>query len=265
MSLAGAVCRPSHMLPITPAMTSTRHSGERVDDVSSDKLESLPLGDGSGTWGERTDTLLTDVRANAGDGDRPFSPAWSRRKQAEMLGVGRHAREWVECTVLLTPTASTTYPETEDPIPPVIHYEHLAASAQARRQALSRALDGVTQWRAVRVVGSTETGHVAPHTAVYLSESVQVSRFEPWLQSHLNNCELATEAAHGPGAVRIEPNPSTQSETGVIGYLIHNVPALDTRGDREHGLDDEPRHRARTSAVVEAVGVDPVRLGRTAS
>jgi hypothetical protein len=166
---------------------------------------------------------------------------------------------------LLTPTASTTYPGDEGLIPPRVHYDHLRASAGARRKALSRALSDVPQCRAVRVIGSTETGHIAPHVALYCSEPVTPARFEPWIQSHLDNCALATAEAHGSGTVRIEKDPSTAEETGVIGYAMMNVPSLDTRGDREHGLAGEERHRARTAAVIEAVEANPVRLGRTTS
>jgi hypothetical protein len=117
--------------------------------------------------------------------------------------------------------------------------------------------------RAVRVIGSTETGHISPHVALYTSEPIAPARFEPWITSHVENCQLATTEAHGSGTVRIEQDPSSKSETGVIGYVMMNVPSLDTRGDREHGLAGEELHRSRTAAVIEAVNATPVKLGRT--
>jgi hypothetical protein len=114
-------------------------------------------------------------------------------------------------------------------------------------------------------MGSTETGHISPHVALYTSEPIAPARFEPWITSHVENCLLATTEAHGSGTVRIEQDPSSKSETGVIGYAMMNVPALDTREDRKHGLAGEPRHRALTAAVVEAVEANPVRLGRITS
>jgi len=243
--------------------SSTDKVPSKVSNTASP--ERLPLGDGTGTWREATDALLDCVRANADDSSRKFTPAWSRWQQARLLAIDRHARAWAECTVLLSPTASTTYPGDGGLIPPVPHYEHLDASADVRQKALSRALRDVQQWRAVRVVGSTETGHNASHVALYCSDPVTPARFEPWIQSHVDNCALATTDAHGSGTVRVEKDPSTAEETGVIGYLMVNVPGLDTRGDRRHGLADEPRHRALTAAVVEAVEANPVRLGRITS
>ena len=225
----------------------------------------LPLGDGTGTWGDATDSLLDCVRANADDSSRKFTPAWARRQQARLLAIDRACRSWAECTVLLSPTASSTYPGDEGLVPPRLHVDHLRASARARRKALSRALSDVQQWRAVRVIGPTETGHIAPHVAVYCSEPVAPARFEIWIQSHVENCSLATAEAHGSGTVRIEKDPSSKSETGVVGYAMMNVPSLDTRGDREHGLAGEERHRARTAAVIGAVNATPVKLGRTSS
>lgn len=238
---------------------------ERTPTVSTNPSPGqLPLGGGR-TWAEATDSLLDVVRAHPNDSSRRFTPAWAKRQQARLLAVDRHAREWTGTTVLLSPTARTTYPGNEGPIPPRTHYEHLRSSASARKTALSRALRDVQRWRAVRVIGATASGHIAPHVALFCSEPVDSARFEPWVQSHIGNCALATTEAHGPGAVRIEEDTSSTSETGAIGYLMMNVPSLDTRGDRVHGLADEPRHRSRTASLIEAVDATPVRLGRTTS
>jgi hypothetical protein len=227
-----------------------------------DTVEELPMGDGSGTWGQCTDRLLDDVRADADNSDRDFTAEWARTTQGRMLGVDRHCRQWAESTVLLTPTANTTWPGSHDLLPPVTHWEHLTASRQARRKALSRCLDDVDRWRAVRVLGTTKTGHVGPHVAVFASEPVSDSRFRPWVGAHVDNCPLADDKAHGEGAVRVETEPTISSETGVVGYAMKNVPGLDSRAETGHGLGSEPRHRARTASVIDAVRAVPVRYGR---
>lgn len=233
----------------------TRANREAVRDI-----ENLHM-DGS-SWGERTDDLLEEVWAEGDNPDRQFTPAWARQWQGRLLGIDRYAREWTNSTALLSPTGMTTWPGSDDFMPPTVHFNRLQASKSARERALSRCLSDVKQWRAVRVLGPTETGYVAPHVAIYCSDPVSVSQFDPWVESHVANSPIASDSAHGSETVSIEADPSTRSETGVIGYAMVNVPGLDTRGEKVHGLVDANRARARTATVIDHVDCEPIRPGR---
>jgi hypothetical protein len=193
-----------------------------------------------------------------------MSARWARQQQARLIATDRCAQEWAESTVLLTATASTAWPESDDLIPPVAHYERgLARSQDAREKALSRALSG-SKWRAVRVLGAGEDGFLHLHTGVYVDEKVDVDRFGGWIGAHVGNSPLATDGAHGSGTVRIESvDDDSDGVTGLEGYLCKNTLGLDTTGEKTHGLGSAPIHRRRAGSVLRAVGADPIRFGRT--
>ena len=247
---------------MTYAHTSTQYSDK---SISID----IPLEAGGPAWSDAVEGLRNRL---AGDGDSvgsdgrpiPFSPQWARAVQRRLLGVDDCCRDWANSTVLLTPTASTALPGTEQPVPPLTHLRQILGTRSARQSALSRALAVVDRWRAVRVLGPTASGFVAPHVGLYLSESVQREQFAPWVRTHVQNCELATEDAHGEGAVVIEDSPNSTEKTGVVNYLVENVPGCDTRGDRQHGLGGKPEHRWRSAAVIGASDWESVSAGRPA-
>jgi hypothetical protein len=230
-------------------------------DFRGDDVGSLPLGDGSGSWSDGVDRLGEHLDSD----DRPQMGArWSRRQQARLIATDRRAQEWADSTVLLTATASTTWPTSDCLIPPIVHYERgIARTADARQKALSRALSG-SKWRAIRVLGAGDDGYLHAHVGVYVDETVDVDRFDPWIRAHVGNSPLATEEAHGPGAVSIERvGDDNDGVTGMEGYLSVNTLGLDTTGDETHGLGSAPRNRRRAGSVVRAVGADPIRYGRT--
>jgi len=230
-------------------------------DFRGDDVGSLPLGDGSGKWSDAVDRLGEHLDSD----DRPkMGAGWARQQQARLIATDRRAQEWADSTVLLTATASTKWPESDRRIPPIIHYERgIARTADARQKALSRALSG-SKWRAIRVLGAGDDGYLHAHVGVYVDETVDVDRFDGWIQSHIDNSPLATENAHGSGTVRIERvGDDNDGVTGLEGYLSVNTLGLDTTGDETHGLGCAPIHRRRSGAVVRSVGADPLRFGRT--
>lgn len=230
-------------------------------DIRGDDVGSLPLGDGSGEWSDAVDRLDEYLNNN----ERPEMGArWSRQKQARLIATDRCAQDWADSTVLLTATASTTWPTSDCLIPPIFHYRRgIARTADARQKALSRALSGST-WRAVRVLGAGDDGYLHAHVGVYIDETVGSDRFESWVRAHTSNSPLATKEAHGSGAVRIESvGDDSDGVTGLEGYLSVNTLGLDTTGDRTHGLGSAPIHRRRAGSVLRSVGADPLRFGRT--
>jgi hypothetical protein len=220
-------------------------------------VDSLRIGDGSGeTWAPATDRLLADV--DAGD---TFSADWARQQQARLFAVDRKCRRWARTTVLLTATASTTWPQSDDHIPPVVHLRRgLLSSRDARQRALSRALNG-HQWRALRTYGADKNGHLHRHTAVFIGAHVGTSAFDSWRSAHTSNSALADESAHGSGAVEVRD--VADGDRGLVAYVMRNTPGLDTRGERGHGLASARTEQQRGAVVLDRADVSPLTFGHT--
>lgn len=216
----------------------------------------IPVGDGSGDiWEPATDQFVNDI-----DNSDTFGADWARRQQARLFAVDRKAKEWAESTVLLTATASTQWPGSNDPIPPVVHLNQgILSSAQARQKALSRALSGKT-WRALRVLGAGQNGHVHAHTAVYIGTDVGAELFDGWVSAHNRNSVLADSEAHESGAIEVQSLEN--NDRGLVGYTMANCPGLDTRGEREHGITSAPTEHQRGAVVLDRVDVSPLTYGR---
>lgn len=222
-------------------------------------VASLQLGDGSGeTWGPATDQLLDVV-----DDSDTFGADWARQQQARLFAVDRKCRQWAETTALLTATASTTWPDSSNLIPPVVHLSQgILASRDARQRALSRALSG-HQWRAVRTCGADQNGYLHRHVAVYIGSDVDAGAFDGWRSAHIGNSPLADEAAHGSGAVQVQD--LADGDRGLVGYAMSNTPGLDTRGERGHGLASAPTEQQRGAVVLDWADVSPLTFGYTTS
>lgn len=220
-------------------------------------IASLPVGDGSGeSWGSATANYLDDV-----DDSDTFGADWARQQQARLFAVDRKCREWAHTTVLLTATASTSWPQSDDPIPPVVHLRRgILASRDARQRALSRALRG-HKWRAMRTYGADDNGYLHRHTAVYVGADVGASAFDAWRSAHTAGSPLADEAAHRSGA--IEVRDVEDGDRGLVAYVMANTPALDTRGDRGHGLASAPTPQQRGAVVLDRADVLPLTFGYT--
>jgi hypothetical protein len=203
------------------------------------------------TWGEATHRFRARLRADSPHTPR-FSPQWAETAWGKLLDADHDARQWAENTVLLTLTARSELPGTDQAIPPLRHLEGLMASDGAVRTALSQALSDADTWRRLSVFGVNESGHLHRHLGIYVSEAVDTHRFEPVVSSHVNNSPLAEPAAHGSGAVRIRSGVASDEPTGLVGYLGLNVPGLDTRDENPPGVLSEPPARMRGATVLEA-------------
>ena len=218
-------------------------------------IASLPVGDGSGqTWGSAAEHLLNDV-----DSSDTFGDDWARQQQARLFAVDRKCREWAHTTVLLTATASTSWPGGDDPIPPVVHLrEGLTATRDARQRALSRALRG-HKWRAIRTYGADDNGYLHRHTGVYVDSDVDAGALDGWVRAHTAGSPLADEGAHGSGAVEVRD--VEDGDRGLVGYVMANTPGLDTRGERGHGLASARTEQQRGAVVIDRADVAPLTFG----
>jgi hypothetical protein len=215
-------------------------------------ISSLPLGTDDGqSWASAAEDFVDDL-----DPSDPMGAEWARQKQAHLLNLDDVASDWAESIVLLTATASTSWPNSDQLIPPVVHFERgIRASRTARQKALSRCLSG-SNWRAVRAFDAHETGHVHQHVAVYIDREVDSEELQPWVRAHLNNSPLADQQAHRSGAVKVG-DVEGDGTTWSTAYVMHSALGLDTTGDREHSIKSAPTNRQRAGVVLDRADVDP--------
>lgn len=210
----------------------------------------VPLSLGSDrTWAEAAEDFVSDTTSETErsaltdfpEQSERFTPEWSARKWAEWLSREESYRQWSERTVLLTFTGRTTLPESSQPMLPLDHYEYVRGTRVARSRALSDALHDVDTWRSVTFVGVNQSGYLHEHTGVWVGEDVHRDRFEAVVGAHVNNTpeSFATSEAHGSGAIRLKSGDSR----GLVAEMGTNVPGLDSRGRRGHGVLNEPVHQ----------------------
>jgi len=97
-------------------------------------------------------------------------------------------------TAMLTFTASST-DDSGNPLPPVDHLDGLLESWDAIRRALDRSLDG-TRYERLAILEPHKSGYLHIHMAVFVDGKVTSTQFEPVIESHVNNCDLAGWTAH---------------------------------------------------------------------
>lgn len=97
-------------------------------------------------------------------------------------------------TGLLTLTASAGRPGEWEPA--VDHLKELLASWEAVRRALHRSLDEAHRWEYLMVLEPHKSGYAHAHIAVFVDGRVSEEVFEPVIDAHLRNCELAEREAH---------------------------------------------------------------------
>lgn len=201
------------------------------------------------SWGEAVSRFRARLGAESPHTAR-FTPEWARGRWARLLEIDQQLRPDTQTTVLITLTGRTTYPG-GDPIPPCIHFDRLNASREAVSECLSRKLRGY-DWNRVTIVGVDRLGYLHLHIGLYVQQAIESHQLDPVMTTHNVNCSLAEPEAHGIGAIETNQSPSRDEPTGLVGYLGLNVPALDTRGDRNHGVLNEPEPRVRGATVLEA-------------
>lgn len=95
---------------------------------------------------------------------------------------------------LLTLTASSGRPG--EWVAVVDHLTELLSSWEADRRTLHRSLDDSLRWEYLMVVEPHESGYAHAHIAVFVDGEVSGETFEPVIDAHLRNCELAERGAH---------------------------------------------------------------------
>jgi len=204
-------------------------------------------------------------------GSKPhrFHPEYANKQYAELKDLERGISEAYGKrlhTTMLTFTASST-DDFGNPLPPVDHLDGLLESWDSIRRSLDRVLDG-TRYERLAILEPHKSGYIHIHMAVFVDGKVTSTQFEPVIESHVNNCDLAGWTAHDlekddtisvrhagadrqPGynhalAEGIEYDSDTISELAI--YLAEY---LGTYGDDPL---DTPEHIQSANAVLWATG-----------
>ena len=90
---------------------------------------------------------------------------------------------------MLTFTASST-DDSGNPLPPVDHLDGLLESWDAIRRSLDRVLDE-NRYERLAILEPHKSGYIHIHMAVFVDGKVTSTDFEPVIESHVNNCDLA--------------------------------------------------------------------------
>jgi hypothetical protein len=198
----------------------------------------------------------------AGDrvqGSKPhrFCPEYADKQYAKLNDLERGLSEAYGKrlhTTILTFTASST-DDSDNPLPPVDHLDGLFESWDAIRRALDRALGG-TRYERLAILEPHKSGYIHVHMAVFVDGKVTSTQFEPVIESHVNNCDLAGWTAHdlekdSTISVRHAGADRNDSDDQLDELAIYLAEYLGTYGDDPLGL---PEHIQSANAVLWATG-----------
>ena len=132
-------------------------------------------------------------------GNKPhrFHPEYSSKQYAKLKDLERGISEAYGkrlYTAMLTFTASST-DDSGNPLPPVDHLDGLLESWDAIRRSLDRVFDE-NRYERVAILEPHKSGYIHIHMAVFVDGIVTSTQFEPVIESHVNNCDLAGWTAH---------------------------------------------------------------------
>jgi len=126
-----------------------------------------------------------------------FHPAYADKQYAKLKDLERGISEAYGKrlhTAMLTFTASST-DDSDNPLPPVDHLDGLLESWDAIRRSLDRVFDE-NRYERLAILEPHKSGYIHVHMAVFVDGKVTSTDFEPVIESHVNNCDLAGWTAH---------------------------------------------------------------------
>jgi hypothetical protein len=198
----------------------------------------------------------------AGDrvqGSKPhrFSGEYADKQYAKLKDLERGISEAYGKrlhTAMLTFTASST-DASDNPLPPVDHLDGLLESWDAIRRSLDRALDG-TRYERLAILEPHKSGYIHVHMAVFVDGKVTSTDFEPVIESHVENCDLAGWTAHDLDddstiSVRYAGADRNDSDEQLDELAIYLAEYLGTYGDDPLDL---PEHVQAANALLWSTG-----------
>jgi hypothetical protein len=204
-------------------------------------------------------TVFENGLGDRATGSKPhrFHPEYADKQYAKLKDLERGISEAYGRrlhTAMLTFTASSR-PEGE-PLPPVDHLDGLLESWDAVRRALDRVLDG-RRYERLAILEPHKSGYLHCHMAVFVEGVVTRSTFEPVIEAHVRNCDLAKPEAHAVDddstiSVRHAGRDRDLDDDGVLDELaIYLAAYLGTYGDDPL---EQPEHVQMSNAVLWATG-----------
>jgi len=177
----------------------------------------------------------------SGSSPHRFATDYSAKQYAKLkdLERGVQARYGKRLhTAMLTLTASAT--PNDEPLPCVDHLDELLSSWSSVSRTLRRVLDGRRSARLAILEphpsDGANNGYLHIHIAVFVDGKIKPEMFQPVIESHVNNCDLA-------------------------GWTAHDLDEDDTISVRHAGADRQP---AFNHALAEGIEHDSDQLGELA-
>lgn len=209
-------------------------------------------------YDERRDAGLVyekDGERYTGPQENRFMQSYSDKMYAKLKDLERGLHESYGRrfhTGLLTLTASSGRPG--EWVPVVDHLKELLSSWEAVRRALHRSLDDSLRWEYLMVLEPHKSGYTHAHIAVFVDGEVSRETFEPVIDAHLRNCELAGRDAHEyENVITVKRVAGERDrELGEIGNLGSYLGEY--LGIYEGDALDAPEHVQAFNAVLWATG-----------
>jgi Putative rep protein (DUF1424). len=162
-----------------------------------------------------------------GSSPHRFDPDYSAKQYAKLkdLERGVQARFGKRLhTGMLSLTASST--PNGDPLPCVDHLDELLSSWSAVSRALRRVLDDRRSARLAILEphpgDGANNGYLHIHIAVFVDGYVKPETFQPVIDAHLRNCDLATADAHTTDDIQIR-HAGADRDPGYLHSLAEGI------------------------------------------
>lgn len=254
--------------------SKTSHSVRFVGPAESGEISTQLISDPEfSTWGEATQQFISRIESYEAAEDTTevelhpvfdthiYTEAWAKAVWSELYSHDESALQWATSTALITFSGSYWLDKDSRTFcPPLTFLRHLQQSKQARQKALSRVLDSVDRWAALRAIGGEgHNGYPRVYLGLYLSEPIDADRFAPVLDSHVQNCSIANSDAHTvTNAVSVERGISDDNPVELVHGIGQKVPSLS-----ECGIIYETEDRQRMAAALHALDRDPYILSHS--
>ena len=136
-----------------------------------------------------------------GSSPHRFATDYSAKQYAKLKDLERGVQDLYGKrlhTAMLTLTASAT--PNDEPLPCVDHLDELLSSWSSVSRTLRRVLDGRRSARLAILEphpsDGANNGYLHIHIAVFVDGKINPEMFQPVIESHVNNCDLAGWTAH---------------------------------------------------------------------
>jgi len=126
-----------------------------------------------------------------------FSESYLKKQYAEIKQLERNWEDRHEdFNVSMITLTGSNRTDSGDYVPPVDHLQQLKDGWSNAYESLYNVMREAEEWDYLKLLEPHKSGYPHMHIAVFHTNDLTVSDFEPVVNSHLNTCELAGEEAH---------------------------------------------------------------------